>query len=244
MTPFHVLLSATKTKTRLAARLIVGILPASFTLHFGQIFQDCLGLLSICRWTKEWKDLARLCLTHWMVGSMCWWGLPRWRSDMFTLVDQILHTNDWETRRDTLHNATNRMMEYQRLEQTSLLELWLWKLTLQTSASEKGSKGSKGTLRLLCGANFFIPKVVSFLGKLSLLVPPDADVEIDWDLEVSIVESLPFRIDFAVPYESNLLYRVPFCESFYFLSLSFFSCDWKVDPLPFRILLANVWTNR
>lgn len=93
---------------------------------------------------------------------------------MLSRIDEILDANDLQPRQEILRNSTDRMMEYQRLEEASLLELWLWKMALQSERQEE-TQGYKGRRRALCGAGFIIPMVVSFLGNdLAILILPNA----------------------------------------------------------------------
>ncbi|CAJ1946580.1 unnamed protein product [Cylindrotheca closterium] len=169
MTPFHILLSAAKRRKDLL-EVLLDVCP---THILG--WEDVLGnrpldyLATSCR-SDEAKRMMRMALHKWMVASMTTWGLETWRTDMKLKVNAILdccdNDDDTKNHRDYLLKiAYQTLWRYERLEATTLLELWLWKMEMEAARIvDKRVAVDRSSTRHRCGAPFVIPTVIGYLG--------------------------------------------------------------------------------
>mmetsp|Transcript_34514 Transcript_34514/g.83709 ORF Transcript_34514/g.83709 Transcript_34514/m.83709 type:complete len:467 (+) Transcript_34514:232-1632(+) len=167
MTPFHVLLSAAKRRKDLLQVLLDAYPPHILG------WKDVLGNRPldylVTNWSEEAKIMMRMALQRWMIDWMTTWGLETWRANMKLKVKAILDCDTTENRHDHLKVAYKRLWRYERLEATSLLELWLWKMEMQSAARTAAVVGNRvvvdrSSIRHRCGAPFVIPNVIEFLG--------------------------------------------------------------------------------
>jgi len=174
MTPFHVLMSAAKKRSDIL-KLLLEVYPSNvlgFTCPRGH---TALGFL-VLNWTTESSTMLRLALHKWMIDGMQRWGLSQWRSNMSALVESIFNC-DLNTihRFFALEDACKKMGRYEMMESTSLLELWLWKMKMQSMRNgAKRMAVDRETSRGRCGATFVLPTVVDFLQV------PDEDSDEDY----------------------------------------------------------------
>ena len=133
-------------------------------------------------------------------------GLLRWREAISNLVDDFLACKDTSTRIDKVGMIYHQLARYGRLEITSILELFVWKMKIDEEESklvepdsqnleEKGSKRAKlnnaksieitfrtscidrNACRINCGAEVVIQNVVSFLGDVEGVLAFDSEAE-------------------------------------------------------------------
>jgi len=68
---------------------------------------------------------------------------------------------DTDQKREAMKQIYQALTPYVKMEVTSLLEVVLWNMAIQSSSNGKGSL-ERPTCRCTCGANLVIPNVVSF----------------------------------------------------------------------------------
>jgi len=112
--------------------------------------------------------MAEKALQKWMVEGMQNWGSPEWRSVLSEKVDLVwsdnLETND---RSGALDEACRPMRRYGRVEATLLVELWLWKMKMQSMRrGRKKMAIDRESSRAPCGAKFIMPLIADYLWHL------------------------------------------------------------------------------
>ncbi|KAL3937874.1 MAG: hypothetical protein SGBAC_007107 [Bacillariaceae sp.] len=172
MTPFHVLLSAASCRIDLLRVLLDAYPPAilgcrdsggktalEYLTHRRFLSEDTRSMLRIA---LEWSLVDRL---------SSWRALDAWISDMSGRVNAIVAADEMEQRQSLLEAASMVLSRYERVESTTLLELYLWKMKL-TPVNAPGADDAtsiivvgddRGAYRIRSGASVVIPNVMTFL---------------------------------------------------------------------------------
>ncbi|KAL3932849.1 MAG: hypothetical protein SGBAC_010661 [Bacillariaceae sp.] len=164
MTPFHVLMSASKKRPALL-KVLLEAYPSNvlgFTCPNGDTALDYL----VMNWTTEASAMLRMALHQWMIDGMQSWGSPQWRSKMLELVESVFNDNSQHKfRRDSaLKEACKQMERYELMEATSLLEICLWKMKVQSMRSgAKRMAVDRESSRARCDATVIVPAVLDYL---------------------------------------------------------------------------------
>ncbi|CAJ1960016.1 unnamed protein product [Cylindrotheca closterium] len=166
MTPFHVLMSTSKKRPDLL-KLLLDYYPSN-VLGLTCPSDDTALYYLTQNWTTDASIMLRMALQKWMVQDMASWGLPQWRSNMHELVESVFNVpRKMELHAalfGTLSKACDQMECYELMETTSLLELWLWKMKMQSTRNGvKRMAVDRASSRARCGATFIIPTVVDHL---------------------------------------------------------------------------------
>lgn len=170
MTPFHVLLSAAKPRPDLLEVLLEGYSP-----HFLG-WKDVLGNRPIDYlirnyWSEDAKRSMKIALEKWMVEWVSSWGLDAWGTNMKPQVYDVLDSDIAEHRRlDRFNLAHDSLSKYERMESSTLLELWLWKMEMQKQQPSTG-RLDRLNARNRCGAPFAVPNVMEFVGRTTASQP-------------------------------------------------------------------------
>lgn len=163
MTPFHVLMSAPRKRLDLL-QLLLDYYPPHVLRYKNRNGAYALDYL-VRNWTDEAKSMAKMALQKWMVEGMQSWGLPEWRSVMEEKVAFVLSDDlEMDGRKSALHEACRLIRRYERMEATSLLELWLWKMKAQSIRNgAKRMAIDHQNSRTRSGADFIVPLIVDCL---------------------------------------------------------------------------------
>ncbi|CAJ1955679.1 unnamed protein product [Cylindrotheca closterium] len=178
MTPFHILLSAAVCRLDLLQIMLDAYPP--YVLGW----KDVNGKTAVEYLTQQSfhldedsRKMLRMTLQGWMVGCISSWnGLEAWKSDMSDKVNAIVAEDDVEHRQFLLREATVALSRYEQVESTTLLELSLWKIQLNSvnGVLEDGttrttvSKDDKEAYRIRNGASVIIPNAIAFLYESNL----------------------------------------------------------------------------
>ncbi|KAL3932413.1 MAG: hypothetical protein SGBAC_010861 [Bacillariaceae sp.] len=175
MTPFHVLMSAAKKRPDLL-KLLLEAYPSNVlacTCPNGNTALDYL----VMNWTMESSIMLRMALDKWMIGDMENWGIQQWRSRMSELVEcifdddpdmsiplEIINHREITLRTVALEEACNQRSLCELMEATSLLEMWSWKMKMQSMRNDgKRMAVDRESNRARCGAAVVVPSVVEYL---------------------------------------------------------------------------------
>lgn len=95
-------------------------------------------------------------------------GLKQWKDDIYNQIASFSSgAQDFESRLDVMFRIFSNLEGYDRLETTSLLELAIWKATLDADSVGNYHKnyimGDREQSRLTNGSNVIIPQVAAFL---------------------------------------------------------------------------------
>lgn len=155
MSPFHILLSAAKSRTDLL-QFLLDLYPSHL---IGQ--QDVCGRRATdyisSNWTEDSKSLLRMALEGWMLEWLAD-TFEGWEEDIWSRIDDIIDEGDVQRRGQLLEATYDCFLEYQRIEVTSLLEIALWKQMLPSDENTD----SREMLRVRCGAPIVIPNVLAY----------------------------------------------------------------------------------
>jgi len=173
MTPFHVLMSAANCRMDLL-QILLDAYPPNILGWKDQVNgKTAIEYLSQRKYlTEDSRNMLRMALERLMVGSISSWkALEAWKLDMSSKVDAIVAADEVEQRQSLLEEASMVLLRYERMEDTTLLELSLWKMALLESAnvSEDGTartivdKDEREAYRIGSGASVVIPNVVGLL---------------------------------------------------------------------------------
>lgn len=164
MTPFHVLLSASTRRLDLL-EVLLDAYPATALLSKDENGISAIYYL-ISNWTADAKQMMRQCLQKVILDPLRNWGLESWRKHMEQVVDSICtveSAND-DSVESKLVDAMAVLSMYKKLELTSLLEQWLWKMNVSCNENKVEKDATKRAVyRATCGASFVIPIVRTFL---------------------------------------------------------------------------------
>jgi len=169
MTPLHVLLSASTRRIDLLEVLLDAYTPTAL-LARDECKMSALEYL-VSNWTAEARLMMRKCLQKCVLDPLQNWGLDAWRTHMSQLVDSTcagdngLDNPNYESHSEPrLTDVLSSMTMYKKLEVTSLLEQWLWKMALLcTQKSDAEPEVKRSICRAKSGASFIIPIVKTFL---------------------------------------------------------------------------------
>eukprot|EP00526_Cylindrotheca_closterium_P005832 CAMPEP_0113614458 /NCGR_PEP_ID=MMETSP0017_2-20120614/7177_1 /TAXON_ID=2856 /ORGANISM="Cylindrotheca closterium" /LENGTH=578 /DNA_ID=CAMNT_0000523627 /DNA_START=54 /DNA_END=1793 /DNA_ORIENTATION=- /assembly_acc=CAM_ASM_000147 len=173
MTPFHVLMSAANCRMDLLQVLLAAYPPnvLGWKDDKGKTAMEYLTQRNYL--TEDSRNMLRMALQHWMVGSISSWkALEAWKLDMSSRVNAIVAADEVEQRQSLLEGASMVLLRYERVEATTLLELSLWKMELESSANvsedDDGArtivdKDDRETCRIGSGASVVIPNVMGLL---------------------------------------------------------------------------------
>ncbi|CAJ1962115.1 unnamed protein product [Cylindrotheca closterium] len=184
MTPFHVLLSAAKRR-----RDLLEVLLEEYPLHMLG-WKNTLGRRPlnslIGNWTGEAKEMMKIAVQKWMIDRMATWGLQVWRENISSRLNKLLKTGESKhpmLRFPILDGIYDQFYHFERMEATSFLELWLWKMEIR-STSRKECKRillDRGSSRHRCGATFVIPTVITYLPHVDEVADDDSGQSDDED---------------------------------------------------------------
>ncbi|KAL3933699.1 MAG: hypothetical protein SGBAC_010276 [Bacillariaceae sp.] len=164
MTPFHVLLSASTKRLDLLEFLLVAY-PATALLARDKNKKSALEYL-ISNWTVEARLMMKTCLQNCVLDPLQSWGLEEWGTHMSKVVDSMCSGGDSlidSNLEAQLNEVVDSVTKYKKLEVTSLLEQWLWKVALLCTQSDGESEVERSVCRAKCGSSFIIPIVKTFL---------------------------------------------------------------------------------
>ncbi|CAJ1946577.1 unnamed protein product [Cylindrotheca closterium] len=160
MTPFHVLLSAAKRRQDLLDVLLdrYPLQLLGWKDRWGKRPLD--GLAG--NWTSEAREMTKSVVQKWMIDRMATWGLPAWKENISRRLNRLMEPERGHPRLDEL---CDQFSYFERVEATSLLELWLWKMAIRSTRKEdkRFLLEDRCSSRNWCGASFVIPIVISFL---------------------------------------------------------------------------------
>lgn len=166
MTPFHILLSSANGRNRMD---LLHILLLAFPPHVLG-WKDTFGMLAVeyCleyEWHEDTRRMIRMILRRWMVGSIeRWGGLESWKHSMSNHIERFLAEDDEDESNQLFSTARTELEAFEILENTSLLELSLWKMALLNhTLGPSNGKDDRETCRIQCGASVLLPNVTPFL---------------------------------------------------------------------------------
>ncbi|CAJ1946578.1 unnamed protein product [Cylindrotheca closterium] len=181
MTPFHILLSAAKRRKDLLDVLLeeYPLYMLGWKDRWGNRPSD--GLLG--NWNGEAKDMTKMVVQKWMIDGMASWGLPAWKDNISRRLSNLLEAEELSWKLPILNGLCDQFSYFERVEATSLLELWLWKMDLRSSRKEvKRILLDRDSSRNRCGSYFVIPMVVSFLPNVEEVTDEESGKNDDDDL--------------------------------------------------------------
>ncbi|CAJ1948403.1 unnamed protein product [Cylindrotheca closterium] len=163
MTPFHILFS-----TIGPSQDLLEVLLEEYPYHILDCKEDANGKRPMDYLLYNWTKTTPSLLQSTLVGSLVHWGAKSWVEDVRSRAQAIFSEHHHgKEHRETLYNQTQSVLaHYKCKEDTSILEMTLWKGQLKGEWSSDGGKQqplSREECRYVCGSDIVIPNVVAFL---------------------------------------------------------------------------------
>mmetsp|Transcript_35939 Transcript_35939/g.86864 ORF Transcript_35939/g.86864 Transcript_35939/m.86864 type:complete len:662 (+) Transcript_35939:202-2187(+) len=181
MTLFHVLLSAAKRR-----RDLLEVLLREYPSHMlgwkDRWGKQALEYL-IVNWTEEAKEMTKMVVQKWMIDRMVTWGLQAWKENISHRLNKLLEAGESSRKYPILRGLCDQFSHFERMEATSILELWLWKMEMIGSTRKECKRIllDRDSSRHRCGASFVIPIVISFLPAADGVIDDDSSQSDDAD---------------------------------------------------------------
>ncbi|CAJ1949035.1 unnamed protein product [Cylindrotheca closterium] len=170
MTPFHLLLSSPTRRMDLLQVLLLDNFP-TYILGRKDVFgMRATDYLLGSYWSEDTKSLMTLALKAWTMDRLELWGHEAWLEETSQQLDELLNEQNHQGRRETLvGNMCAAMERYERFEAASLLELWLWKMMMESTLPHhtESDLSHRPFYRIQCGASFIVPVVLGWLDKIA-----------------------------------------------------------------------------
>eukprot|EP00526_Cylindrotheca_closterium_P009338 CAMPEP_0113643872 /NCGR_PEP_ID=MMETSP0017_2-20120614/23079_1 /TAXON_ID=2856 /ORGANISM="Cylindrotheca closterium" /LENGTH=429 /DNA_ID=CAMNT_0000555431 /DNA_START=175 /DNA_END=1464 /DNA_ORIENTATION=+ /assembly_acc=CAM_ASM_000147 len=164
MTPFHVLLSSATPRPDLLEVLLEEYPPAVLGIKDGRGKRAMDYLIS--SFTTESKIMMKATLDAWTLNRYFVLSNPLARNDMSRRIADVIFVWSGHEKDGLLRDLFTTQEGYESAENMSLLEMWLWKMALESfESTENQGHVDRSACRFLCGASFVIPVVIGFLGE-------------------------------------------------------------------------------
>ncbi|CAJ1949983.1 unnamed protein product [Cylindrotheca closterium] len=166
MTPFHILVTCAKLRPDLL-QVLLDYYPAEVVWMKDISRQDILGYIfrNMKSLSPDANIFVEMVLEKTVLDVMHGYGLTSWRSDICSQLDSIIRSQGrdrWLP--DLLDGVIGSLARYKKLEMTSVLDLALWKWSLDSFLQM-----DRAECWSLNRAELVIPSVVSFLWDESTL---------------------------------------------------------------------------
>jgi len=162
MTPFHVLLSSATPRQDLLGVLLEEYPPWLIGMKDGRGKRAMDYLCMSC--TRESQLLMKAVLEGWVDRPFIQ-SNTRAREDMARRIEGVLCEWNGQGKVVLLKGLYGAEKGYRKVEATSLLELWLWKMMMIVSSGADDGEDDlmyRGGCRVQCGALFIIPAVMEY----------------------------------------------------------------------------------